>query len=122
MPSASLTSKTRTSGWYFGMSVRSEKLEAPELSGHREGALADAVELEVGLEDLVVEVVFGLLQLLGVIPPVPGLERELAAFLVGHGLELRGFLFGHRQGRRPELVEEPDDRRPGVLAMFSSRT
>ena len=53
------------------------ELEPPELAGDVEGALADVLELEVGLEGLVVEVVLGLLQLLGVVPPVPGLELDV---------------------------------------------
>ena len=56
------------------MSVRWVKVRPQSLFGRVEGALADGLELEIGPQGLVVEIVFGLLQLFGVIPPVPRLE------------------------------------------------
>ncbi len=71
-----------------------------------EGGLDDAVELQVGLDRGLVDVVARLAQLLRVGAPVPGREREVLAFLL-HQL-LHGVAVGERAPARrgPDPVEQ----------------
>ena len=87
-----------------------DELQAVELVAQGEDAVADVVELEVGPQGGVVEGVFLLAQLLGVVPPIPGGELELAGLVaVDEGLERGRLLAGLDQGRLPELLEEGVD-------------
>ena len=61
-----------------------DEFQSVELFAQGEDAVSDVVELEVGTQGRVVEGVFFLAQLLGVVPPVPGRELDLP------GLRLRG--------------------------------
>ncbi len=50
-----------------------------------EGGFDHPVQLEIGLDFGLVDIVFRLTDLFGVIAPVPRREREIAAFLGGGG-------------------------------------
>ena len=120
-PSASLTSNTRTSALYVGISVRSSKVIPKSFVREHESAGADVLELEVRPEHLVVEVVLRLSDLLRVVPPVPGCELEALSFLVDHLLERSGFSLGARERGCPELVEEVVDGRGLLRHRFLER-
>ena len=68
------------------------ELEAVELTGNVKGSLENVFEFEVRTEGLFVQVVLGLADLLGVIPPVPGLELEARVILLPEGFPFGGFL------------------------------
>ncbi len=58
--------------------------DAEELGGGVEDTVfEDAIELEVGLDGLFIEVVLGFADLFGVEVPVPGLELEGAVGVLG---------------------------------------
>ena len=88
-----------------------ERLEGQTVEpvGDVEDAVADVAELEVGPQLVVVEVVLGLAQLLGVVPPVPRCELESAALGVDDGLHLGDLALGHRQRGVPQPVEQRVD-------------
>ena len=73
--------------------------EAVELVRSVEDAiLQHVVELEIGLDLRIVEIVPGFANLLGVEVPVPGLELEAALLGVDHGLDIFRFLAALRSG------------------------
>ena len=81
--------------------------DAVELVGGVEDAvLQHVVQLEVGLDLLLVEIVLRLAHLLGVEVPVPGLELEAALLLVDDGLDVLGFGGGACRRGRHRCVHE----------------
>ena len=68
------------------------ELEAVELTGNVKGSLENVFEFEVRTEGLFIQVILGLADLLGVIPPVPGLELEARVILLPEGFPFGGFL------------------------------
>ena len=98
-------------------------LDAIDLRGREEDALADAVGGEVGLGEVLVKVIFAGAHLLGVVEPVPGLDagacgKEAGGYVLVHNLlHIIDFLLGplHRGGHN--LGEELIDR-GGIVGHF----
>ena len=80
--------------------------EAEQTVRRVEGGFNHPVELQIGLDRALVEVELGLAALLGVMSPVPGRNREIAA-LAGHD-RLQRLLFSARarDPRRPDRFEQ----------------
>ena len=80
--------------------------QAEQAARRIEGGLDHAVEVEKGLDLGLVELAQPVPQLLGVVAPVPGLELEVAAFLLDQ--RLHGVAIGERARARrgPHRVEE----------------
>ena len=85
-----------------------------------EGGLDDALELEVGLDLGLVEVVLAAAQLLGVVAPVPRREREVPALLPHQLLQGVALAPGARHRRRSRRCAEARARASGVFAMVSA--
>ena len=79
---------------------------AVEAVGEEEDPHLDIFEQEVGTQHLLVEGVFLLAELLGVIPPVPRGEFTLGDILAEELLHLGEFALGAFEGRFPHLVEQ----------------
>ena len=77
------------------------ELEAVQALGHGEGAGADRVQLEVGLQLVLIQVVLGLTHLLGEVEVVPRLDVE-----AGDRLHVGDFLGDAGLGRRPDAVHQ----------------
>jgi len=80
--------------------------ESIKLVGHAKNPVADIVQLEIGTQLLFIKVELLLPHLLGIIPPVPTLQFEVASFAVDHRLDVGGFLFGSGDGRGPHLGKQ----------------
>ena len=85
------------------------ELEAVELTGNVKGSLENVFEFEVRTEGLFIQVILGLADLLGVIPPVPGLELEARVVLLPEGFPFGGFLQSLATSGFPDLAEEGVD-------------
>ena len=86
------------------------EVEPEEPPGGVEGRLDDALELEVGLDLGLVEVVLAAAQLLGVVAPVPRREREIAALLPHQLLQGVALAPGARHRRRPDIAQKLERR------------
>ncbi len=82
------------------------ELEAEELAGHPEHALAQLLELQVGLHLVLVEVVLRLAHLLGVVAVVPGRDLDPGALLVGDRLHVGDLFVDARHRRRPDRLHQ----------------
>ena len=77
-----------------------------------EDAVHDAVNLEIGLGLRLIQVVLGLADLLGIVPPVPRLDPgaggqlALLHLLIHHGLHVGQFGLGAGHGRGHDLAQE----------------
>ena len=87
------------------------ELQAPELVGDEELRLQHLVELEVGLELVLVEIEARLADLLGVVAPVPALQLEPAALGVDQRLHVGAFLEGALARRLPDALDQVARRR-----------
>ena len=76
------------------------------VGGVKDAVLQHIVQFEIRLDLLLVEIVFGLANLLGVEPPVPRLELEAAIPLIDNGLDILGFAGGPRRRWRHQRVQE----------------
>src|SRR3954451_8160410 len=88
--------------------------------GHTEQAvrgverrLDDAVELEVRLDRRLVDVAAHLAQLLGVVAPVPGCEREILSFVLHQALQRGGIFHGAAARWPPHALEQRTHRLRG---------
>ncbi len=79
-----------------------------------EGRLDHLVELEVRLDLGLIEIVFRLAQLLGVIAPVPRRQREVAALFRHQVLQGVAFATGLGAGAAPDFVEQAARRGRGL--------
>ncbi len=80
----------------------------PEQAFRRvEGGLDHPLEIEVRLDRGLIDVAASLAQLLGVVAPVPGREREVAAFFLHQLLQRVAVGLGLRPRPRPHRVEQP---------------
>ena len=77
--------------------------------GAVEGGLDHVVQRQIGLDRAVVEIGFALAQLLGVVAPVPGREREIAALLRDQRLQLVTVGERPRPGRLPDPLKQTPD-------------
>ena len=89
--------------------------EAEQPAGHVEGGRDHPVELEIRLQLALVDGELPLPPLLGVIAPVPGLQRMIVAALAGQQAERRRIVGRPRLGMLPDLFEQRahGDRRLG---------
>src|SRR4051794_14440989 len=71
-----------------------------------ERRLDHALELEIGLDLGFLQIVARLPQLLGVIAPIPGSEREIAALCADHRLQFVALAPGPRTPALPDIVEQ----------------
>ena len=79
-----------------------------------EGGLDHLVELEVRFDLGLIQFVFRLAQLLGVIAPVPGSKREIAALLRNHFLQVVALGRGFGARPAPDVVEQVARRLRGL--------
>ena len=77
--------------------------QAEEPTGRVKRCLHDVGEHKIGFHFRFVEVVLGLPDLLGVIPPVPRLDRVVETLGAGYVLECRPFVPRLLLGRFPDL-------------------
>ena len=82
------------------------ELQAPELVGDEELGLEHLVELEVGLELVLIEVEARLADFLGVVAPVPSLQLVLAALGIDQRLHVGALLEGALAGRLPDPLDQ----------------
>ena len=81
--------------------------EAVELMRSVEDAVLEhVVQLEIGLDLRLVQVVFRLAHLLGVELPIPGLDGEPAMLRVNQGLDVLGFSRSSGRGSRHQRIEK----------------
>ena len=85
------------------------EVEPEEAVRAGEGGIDHPVELQVGFELGLVEVVFGAPSLLGIVVPVPGFEPARVTVGVEHGLEHGGVGKGALAGRGPDPHQEVAD-------------
>ena len=88
--------------------------------GGVEGGFDHPLEIEVWLDRRLVDVAASLPQLLGVVAPVPGRQREIAAFLLHQALATRRGRPRARARARVHTVSSRPRTAAGVLAMASS--
>ena len=82
------------------------ELYAIQFSCYTERTLAYVVQLEVWLDLLFIQCIFGFAQFLGIEPPVPGLEFLTRVVLFQQLLQSCRLTFGSLQGRCPNGCEE----------------
>ena len=91
--------------------------DAVQPVGQEECAAAHVLQREIGAQHLLVERILLFAHLLGVVPPVPRLERRTGLVALQQFVHLRQLGLGAVERRRPDLVEQRIDRlgRPGHL-------
>ncbi len=94
------------SGSKTGMPVTGVKWRSKVSARDEEESLLQLLELEVGLQQVLVEIVLRLTHLLGVVAVVPGGDADPCALLVGDGLHVRHLLAHAGHGRLPHRLEE----------------
>lgn len=76
------------------------------VGGIEDAIFQHAVQLEIGFYLILVEVVFRLADLRGVMVPVPGFQVEMIAALVDLGLDFGGFTLLLGRGGAGQLLHE----------------
>ena len=85
------------------------ELQAPQGPGQPEDTVANGIDLEVRPQRVIVEIVLGLADLLGVVTPVPAAQAVVDAVRRHHGLQVSTLGFGALEGGLPDLVEQGVD-------------
>ena len=80
--------------------------DAIQLIGSHKHAVAHIVNGQIGLDVVLIEVVFGLAEFLSIVPPIPTFEFDIGTFSICDGLHFGEFFLGELLGRVEDVDEE----------------